>query len=310
MTFLGLDVGGSHCRFEWAPAGVLPGGDAHAVQPAVHGIDATIVGLADALGAAFAICKPDAVVCALAGVGDAATSARIAQGLRDRGVDVPTAVVGDVLAAAAAGLADGPGVLVWAGTGSFAVARSVTGELVRVGGRGFLLGDQGSAYDLVRRAATAVLLAVDDMGPPTTLTGKLVAAFDAPSPERLGAVLQRLDSGQVAANAPLVVAAAEAHDAVAVDVLAAGADALTTLALAAARLADLEVAGLRVAFGGGMLLGAVAYATSLGTRLQERGFARHALIDGRGAARGAAWLAQGWARREEPQHGWVQRVAL
>ncbi len=44
MTFLGLDVGGSHCRFEWAPPGRLPGGDARTVQPAVHGIEATIDG--------------------------------------------------------------------------------------------------------------------------------------------------------------------------------------------------------------------------------------------------------------------------
>ncbi|MFM1873956.1 MAG: N-acetylmuramic acid 6-phosphate etherase [Planctomycetota bacterium] len=310
MTFLGLDVGGTHCRFEWAPSGVLPGGDARTVQPAVHGIDATIEGLATALASAFAIERPDAVVCALAGVGDKATATRIAQGLKDRRVEAPVAVVGDVLAAATAALQDGPGVLVWAGTGSFAIARSITGELLRVGGRGYLLGDQGSGYDLVRRAAAGVLLAVDGMGPPTSLTGKLCAAFDAPSPQRLGAVLQRLDSGAVAAKAPLVFAAAAAGDEVAEEVVAACIDALAVLALGAARQAGLDGDRIDLALGGGVLTAAPGYAAALGERLGSHGFAKARIIDGRAAARGAARLAMGWAKKEQPFCGWVDRVAL
>lgn len=310
MTFLGLDVGGTHCRFEWAPAGVLPGGDARAVQPAVHGIDATIAGLAEVLGTALQIQRPSAAVCALAGVGDAATSARLVAGLRERGIDVPTAIVGDVLAAAAAALTEGPGVLVWAGTGSFAISRSVTGELIRVGGRGYLLGDQGSGYDLVRRAAAAVLLAVDGLGPPTSLTGKLCAAFDAPAPQRLGAVLQRLDSGQVAAKTPLVMAAADEGDAVARAVLDAGVQSLATLATAAARQAGNELQDLDVAFGGGVLCGVPRYAAALGDSLTAHGTRAHRLVDARGAARGAAWLAQGWHQHLQPQRQWVERVTL
>ncbi len=310
MIFLGLDVGGTHCRFEWAPAGVLPGGDARTVQPAVHGLQATIDGLAEVLHMALQIQKPAAVVCALAGVGDAVTSARLATGLRERGVDVPIAIVGDVLAAAAAALTEGPGVLVWAGTGSFAISRSVTGELIRVGGRGYLLGDQGSGYDLVRRAAAAVLLAVDGLGPPTSLTGKLCAAFDAPAPQRLGAVLQRLDSGQVAAKTPLVIAAADEGDAVAREVLDAAVSSLATLAIAAARQAGNELQDLDVAFGGGVLTSVPRYAAALGKELADQGMQPHRLIDGRGAARGAAWLAHGWHQNRQPQHQWVERVAL
>jgi N-acetylglucosamine kinase-like BadF-type ATPase len=310
MTFLGLDVGGSHCRFEWAPPGRLPGGDARTVQPAVHGIEATIDGLAAALRAAFAIQVPEAVVCALAGVGDKATSERIRDGLVAAGIAVPVAVVGDVLAAATAALQAGPGVLVWAGTGSFAIARSLTGELLRVGGRGFLLGDQGSGYDLVRRAATAVVLAADAMAEPTSLTGKLCAAFDAPSPLRLGAVLQRLDSGTVAAQAPLVFAAAAAGDSVARQVIAAALESLAFLAIGAARQAGLEGSEMALALGGGVLVGVPAYADELGARLVRHGFGAPRLVDGRAAARGAALLAQAWHDREEPLCGWVERVAL
>lgn len=308
--FLGLDVGGSQCRYEWWPAGCRSGGDARAVQPAVQGLDAACDGLTEALRAAAGDVLPTAAVCAMAGVGDVATSQAIAAGVRARGITFPVAVVGDVLAAAAAGLADGPGVLVWAGTGSFAIARARDGELHRVGGRGFLLGDQGSGYDLVRRAAAAVLLAIDDLGPATALTDELTRAFGAPAPQRLGAVLQRATSGEVAARLPVVLAVAAAGDPVAVEVLAEGVDALAMLATAALRRAGLDWPELPVAVGGGVLTGADGLAELLAERLRAFGARAPRAIEPRAAARAAAWLAHGFHHHEEPGHGWVTRVAL
>ncbi len=310
MTFLGLDVGGSKCRYEWWPAGSLPGGDARAVQPAVHGIEATVAGLAEALTAAARTALPTAAVCALAGVGDVATSEAIAAGLRARGVPFPVAVVGDVLAAAAAALAEGPGLLVWSGTGSFAIARAANGELHRIGGRGYLLGDQGSGYDLVRRAAGAVLGAIDELGPATALTEALTKAFGAPSPQRLGAVLQRLDTGAVAQRLPVVLEVAAAGDPVAIEVLEGGMEALAMLAAAAVRRAGLDWRELPVAVGGGVLLGVPALVESLAQRLRVFGAAPPRAIADRAAAEGAAWLAHGFFTGLEPQRSWVQRVAL
>lgn len=308
--FLGLDVGGSHCRIAWWPVGTRPDDSAVAVQPAVHGLDATVRGLATALAAASCDGAPDAAVCALAGVGDAAMRKAIAHGLTAAGIAFPVAIVGDVLAGAAAALAEGPGVLLQAGTGSFAIARAAHGELVRVGGRGYLLGDQGSGYDLVRRAAAAALLAVDDLGPATALGEALVAAFGAPSPQRLGAVLQGLDTGQVAARLPAVLAVAAAGDAVANDVLAAGAEALAMLAVAVARRADLDLRDLPITFGGGVLLGAEGYRELVADRLGALGARPPQLLDARAAARGAAWLAGEWFARRQPAAGWVDHVAL
>lgn len=308
--FLGLDVGGTHCRCEWFPAGTVPGCEAPGVQPAVHGLEAAIAGLAEAIALATRTTSPTAVVAALAGVGESRTAEAIAAGLRARGVAVPVAVTGDVLAAAAAGLAAGPGVLIWSGTGSFAVARSRHGELHRTGGRGYLLGDQGSGYDLVRRAAAAVLLAIDDLGPATVLTETLTAAFRAPSPSRLGATLQQLDTAGVAQQLPVVLAAAADGDVVANDVLAAGVDGLAMLAAGALRRADLDGRDVPVAMGGGVLLAAPAIRELLSARLRSLGAAAPTVLDARAAARGAAWLAHGWHTHLEPQHTWVTRVAL
>lgn len=310
VTWLGLDVGGTHCRWEWWPAGVHAGGEASGVQPAVHGVGATSHALAGVLREATKHVSPRAAVCAVAGAGDAAVAAAIGDGLHTNGITFPVAVVGDVVAAAAAGLAGGPGVLLWAGTGSFALARGPDGALHRTGGRGYLLGDQGSAYDIVRRAAAAVLLAADDLGPPTALTETLTRAFAAPSPLRLGARLQQLDTAAVAACLGVVLDVAAAGDAVANEVLAGAVDALAMLANAAVRRAGLDWRDLPVTFGGGVLTGVHPITVPLGERLRTLGAGAPRTLPKHAAARGAAWLAHGWSHREEPQHEWVTRVAL
>jgi N-acetylglucosamine kinase-like BadF-type ATPase len=310
VSYLGLDVGGTSCRFACWPENAQPGGSAPGVQPVVHGVDATVAALAAVLATACRAARPAAAVLALAGAGDPAIRQAIVAGLRARGVEFPVAVVGDVLAAAAAGLREGPGVLVWSGTGSFAVARGADGRLHRVGGRGFLLGDQGSGYDLVRRAAAAALLAADGLGPATALTAALAAAFAAPTPQRLGAVLQQLAPGQVAGKLGVVVDAAAAGDAVANEVLAAGVDALAMLAAGAVRAAGLDWRGLDAAIGGGVLTSAPAVAASLVERLRALGAANVRTIAPDAAARGAAWLAHGWHRGESPAREWVEHGAL
>lgn len=310
MNFLGLDIGGTRGRSAWYPDGLLAIGEVPAVQPAVHGLDAAIAGLAAALRTATTAAAPTAVVCAMAGVGDPATSQRLVAGVHAAGLSWPLAIVGDVVAAAAAGLGDGPGLLLWSGTGSFAIARAAHGELHRVGGRGYLLGDQGSGYDLVRRAAAAVVLALDDLAPPTALTAALTAAFAAPSPSRLGAVLQRLDTGQVAARLPVVLQVAADGDAVANEVLAAGLDGLFGLAAAALRRAGLDWAAARVACGGGVLAPASPVLALVLERLRALGAAPPQQLDGFAAARGAARLAHDWFHRRPPLCQWVERVAV
>ena len=312
MSFLGLDVGGTKCRFEWWPRGCAAGGDAPTAQPAVHGVGAAVEGLEAAVRAATAAHEqPEAVVCAVAGGGDPALALQMSATLGER-LALPVAVVGDVVAAAAAGLREGPGLALWSGTGSFAVARGPGGELVRVGGRGFAFGDEGSGYDLVRRAIIGALRAIDGRGRATALTEMLTAAFDAPSPERLGAVAQRLSPGEVAGRLPVVLDAFEQDDWLAADVLMVGMRQLVELGEAALRRARMEaVAGLRVALGGGVLQSDTLREGLV--RVMQAAFGRevdaHQVAAG-DAALGAAWLASGWQARDQPQQRWVDDVAL
>jgi N-acetylglucosamine kinase-like BadF-type ATPase len=73
----------------------------------------------------------------------------------------PIDVVGDMQIALEAAFDKGPGVIVNAGTGSFAYGRDEQGTAVRAGGWGFAIGDEGSAHWIGRAAVAAVLRAAD-----------------------------------------------------------------------------------------------------------------------------------------------------
>lgn len=68
----------------------------------------------------------------------------------------------DIALLARVAFAPGQGVVVVAGTGSVAVHRDAQGRLYRVGGRGGLLGDEGSGYAIAREALAAVWRHEDD----------------------------------------------------------------------------------------------------------------------------------------------------
>lgn len=76
-------------------------------------------------------------------------------------LSTPIDVVGDMQTGLEAAFGDGPGVVVNAGTGSFAYGRNREGKTARAGGWGFAIGDEGSAQWIGRSAVNAVLRASD-----------------------------------------------------------------------------------------------------------------------------------------------------
>jgi glucosamine kinase len=78
-------------------------------------------------------------------------------------VSTPIDVVGDMQTALEAAFDTGPGVIVNAGTGSFAYGRNRNGETARAGGWGFAIGDEGSGHWIGREAVRAILRAADEL---------------------------------------------------------------------------------------------------------------------------------------------------
>jgi N-acetylglucosamine kinase-like BadF-type ATPase len=88
----------------------------------------------------------------------------IVRGILAEILPTPIDVVGDMEIALEAAFADGPGVILIAGTGSIAYGRDKNGETLRAGGWGFEIGDEGSAHWIGRATVNAILRASDRDG--------------------------------------------------------------------------------------------------------------------------------------------------
>ena len=130
-----------------------------------------------------------------------------------------------------------PGIIVIAGTGSMVFGRNANGVTARAGGWGYIFGDEGGAFDLVRQALRAILRNEEGWGPPTALREALLEATGARDGNQL---MHRLYTDafprdRVAGWAKLIDQAARAGDAVASDILAFAAQQLATLTAAVRR---------------------------------------------------------------------------
>jgi len=155
----------------------------------------------------------------------------------------------------AAGVREGWGVALLCGTGSLAWGRNVRGEMARVGGWGYLLGDEGSGYQLACQGLRAALRAADGRSEPTSLSALLLNELGAASPEQL---VERVYGGpmtrrELAALARVVLAAAE-HDGAARQIVEEGAAAVAEMVAALVRRLALVPGDYPLAMAGGLLI--------------------------------------------------------
>jgi N-acetylglucosamine kinase-like BadF-type ATPase len=127
-----------------------------------------------------------------------------------------------------------PGIIVIAGTGSMVFGRNAAGITARAGGWGFIFGDEGGAFDLVRQALRAILRNEEGWGPPTALREALLEATGTRDGHQLLHLFytDAYPRDRVAGWAKLVDQAARAGDAVAGDILGSAAQQLAALTAA------------------------------------------------------------------------------
>ena len=112
-----------------------------------------------------------------------------------------------------AGLGAAPGVVVISGTGSIAFGRDRRGRVVRSGGWGSAFGDEGSGYDVGRKAIQAALRDFDGRGPRTGLGKRICRSLNISEITEI--IARALTPDQVAALFPVVNRAATQGDRVA-----------------------------------------------------------------------------------------------
>jgi glucosamine kinase len=158
-------------------------------------------------------------------------------------------VVGDMITTLEAAFGAGPGVIVIAGTGSVAYGRNSAGELVRVGGWGYAVSDEGSAHWIGREAVSAGLRAEDE-GAKSELLNAVQGVWSLASREQL--IVAANSRPDFAVLFPTVATQADAGDAVARDVLNRAGRELARLGKMAIGELFRDAASVQVGMSGGV----------------------------------------------------------
>ncbi len=148
-----------------------------------------------------------------------------------------------------------PGVVVTAGTGSIICGLRRDGRLVRRGGWGPLLGDEGGGYWIGLQALRAVVKAEEGLLPPTILQKEIRQELQL---EDLRQLINRLSSSEltpkkIAALTPAVLRALQAGDGEAAAIIDQGLDYLGRAVFSLGR--ELDFCLQRVALSGGIFSG-------------------------------------------------------
>jgi len=220
-VFLGIDVGGSHTTVVVGDgdAQVLARADGPGAAMRPGGAETSAAVIADtarrAAAAAGVPLPADAAMVGAAGAGREQEQRELSAALVAAQVARRVRVAGDSEVNLAAAFGDGPGILINAGTGSIAFARSPDGRLHRAGGYGWQLGDEGGGYWLGRRALAAAARSTDEPEESSTLLERLLVALGLRHLDDLIRWTATANPAQVASLAPHVLNAAREGEAVA-----------------------------------------------------------------------------------------------
>ncbi len=257
--FLGIDGGGSKtdCVILDGAGTVVGEGCGGPSNPLRVGFPSAFSAVAQSAAEAFAQAKlhPRQITGAVAGMAGAGRRSVARKLLIYLVEQFPTATVHvatDLEVALEAAVGNGPGVVLVAGTGSAAYGRNAAGETSRAGGYGPWIGDEGSAYDIGRRAVAAVAQTRDRNGPVTILAEMIATTLECPTWDDL--------TDRIAGNAGefftrvfgVVVEAAEAEDSTAREILFSAALELSRLAMSVARSLGLREQEFTLAKAGGV----------------------------------------------------------
>lgn len=147
------------------------------------------------------------------------------------------------------------GLLIASGTGSIACGITKDGLETRVGGWGYLLGDEGSGYSIGHAAIVHVLKAYDGRENPSGISPAILSEMSLADEEELinWVYGSRFSVAQTAALTPLIIRLAEAGDPQAENIIRRACQELESLACAAIQKLGLFDAECSLILTGGVL---------------------------------------------------------
>lgn len=148
-------------------------------NPAVLGLDKALASMTElSLQVLGEVGAAESVAAGVAGALDEKTREELARRLGNRLNAGRVWISDDRWPLLLANAGSESGVVVIAGTGSSVLAQSEDMRTVVIGGRGVLLGDEGSAYRLALEALRACVRSIDGLGPKTVLVHEMLRAAE------------------------------------------------------------------------------------------------------------------------------------
>ncbi|SHK52660.1 N-acetylglucosamine kinase [Paramaledivibacter caminithermalis] len=123
------------------------------------------------------------------------------------------------------------GVITISGTGSISYGMDSKGKLVRAGGWGHIIDDEGSGYDIGRKALGAVFKSYDNRTEKTLLTEKILKYLNLKTVDKIVGYIysNEITKEHIAQIAPVVFEAAYEKDKTAIDILDKAVDSLVEI---------------------------------------------------------------------------------
>ncbi|MEM2912928.1 MAG: BadF/BadG/BcrA/BcrD ATPase family protein [Candidatus Bathyarchaeia archaeon] len=164
-------------------------------------------------------------------------------------------IVNDVVIAFYAVTCGSPGIVVVAGTGSIAYGLNSRGESAFSSGWGWLMGDEGSAFDIARQALIAAAKAYDGRGERTVLVEMFKETFKVEDfKDVVPKIYHEVTSTGIASLSKVVFSAAEEGDKVAIKILKNAGRELGRSVISIARKLFMESEPIIVGASGGVFI--------------------------------------------------------
>lgn len=275
---VGVDGGGTRTRARLANGHgeTLGNGEADTANPNAKGFDAALgeilAAIRHAFQAAGLAAAPVGAACfGIAGVDRVDERTRLEEWARQT-IAPRVRVVNDGQIVLKAGSPEDWGIALIAGTGSFAWGKARDGRAARAGGWGYVIGDEGSGFDLAREALRAVTQAVDGRGDATQLVEAVLDYWHLTDPAELIPQVYAHGStpSELARLAPIVLDTAAHGDPVARMLVARAAAHLADTVMAVARRLALGPETIPLALSGGLLLESTLLRNALVLELRGR----------------------------------------
>jgi N-acetylglucosamine kinase-like BadF-type ATPase len=174
----------------------------------------------------------------------------------------------DAVPALVGALGKKEGILLIAGTGSIVIGMSSEGRIERSGGWGHILGDEGSAYDVARKALNACTRFHDGIGSATKLLQAALDYFGCREAfDLIPAIYGNFDKSRIAGFAERVSKVASIGDPVAQQIMSGAARDLTMLVVSVAHKMEGTLREKKIAFAGGFIENDGSFRNSVRKRL-------------------------------------------